>query len=182
MFDKAEQRRRAAELSALNLTKGQKQVVLPQIQVLKSAIQPASAWPFTQPLANPASVLAKPAASASASSASPPLQKEAQMSVKYLEEAFENEFGQSISVGAKIIAVKQGYNHTIGISQGTYLGLRKDKAGKVKNVTVKLKTRQRGYFLPDGTQASVNVANATYCTGTVERRVTLPRMRIYPTV
>jgi len=181
MFDKAEQRRRAAELSALNLAKGQKQVVLPPIQVSKSAaVKPASAWPFPLPLAERAAVSAKPAACAQV--VTPSLQKEQRMSVKYLEEAFENEFGQSIPVGAKIIAVKQGYNHTIGISEGTYLGLRKDRSGKVKNVTVKLKCSQRGYFLPDGSAASANVVDATYGTGTVERRVTLPRMRIYPTV
>lgn len=180
MFDKTEQRRRAAELSALNLAKGQKQIALPPIQVSKSAIQPASAWPFPLPQAFTVAVAARPPAHTA--SASPPLKKEARMSVKYLEEAFVNEFEQSIPVGAKIIAVKQGYNHTIGISEGIYLGLRKDRTGKVKNVTVKLKVRQRGYFLPDGSIAAANVSEATYGAGTVERRVTLPRMRIYPTV
>lgn len=177
MFDKAEQRRRAAELSALNLSKGQKQVVLPPIQVSKSAIQPASAWPFLTRKPSSVPVSAKPV-----SLASQPLNKEPKMSVKYLEEPFVNEFGQSIPVGAKIIAVKQGFNHTIGISEGIYLGLRLDRNGKVKNVAVKLKIRQYGYFLPDGSSASANVAEATYGTGTVEKRVTLPRMRIYPTV
>lgn len=180
MFNKEEQRRRAAELSALNLSKGQKPVALLPIQVSKSATPPASAWPF--PTKAPSSV---PAAVSPVvvHKPQPSLfpKKEAKMSVKYLEEPFENEFGQSILVGSKIIAVKQGYNHTIGISEGIYLGLRRGRDGAVKNVTVKLKVRTRGYYLPDGTLASSNVADATYGTGIVERRVTLPRKRIYPT-
>ena len=103
------------------------------------------------------------------------------MSVKYSEEDFENEFGQVISVGSKIIAVKQGFNHSIRISEGTYLGLRRDKANKIKNVTVKLRVDELGYYLPDGSAAKNNVTHATYCMGTIERRVTLPRKRIYPT-
>lgn len=164
MFNKEEQRRRAAELSALNLAKGVKLVSLPPIQVSKSASQSASAWPI-----QPAKVVTAPP-------------KETKMSVKYLEEPFENEFGQTIQVGSKIIAVKQGYNHTIGVDEGIYLGLRRDSKGTVKNVTVKLKCRQRGYFLPDGALASSNVADAEYKLGIVERRVTLPRKRIYPTI
>lgn len=104
------------------------------------------------------------------------------MSVKYLEEAFVNEFDQTISVGSKIIAVKQGYNHTISINEGVYLGLRRDRAGRIKNVTVKLKIRSHGYYMPDGSPASINVTNAEWKQGITERRVTLPRKRIYPTI
>jgi len=172
MFDKEEQRRRAAAFSAEQLARGAKPVVLPPIQVSKSAPSPASAWPFA--------IAAKPVTHAPLVSL--PLKKEPRMSVKYLEEPFENEFGQLIPVGGKIIAVKQGYNHTISISEGVYLGLRRDRNGKVKNVAVRLKVRQQGYFLPDGTLASSNVADAEFKEGIVEHRVTLPRMRIYPTV
>ncbi len=178
MFDKAEQRRRAAELSALNLAKGQKPVVLPPIQVSKSAPAPASAWPFPLPspqaIAPVSPVVAKPWVT-------PLPKKEPRVSVKYLEEPFINEFDQTIQVGAKIIAVKQGYNHTISISEGVYLGLRRGRDGKIKNVAVKLKQNVRGYYLPDGTPARHNVAGAEYGTRAVERRVTLPRKRIYPT-
>lgn len=171
MFNKEEQRRRAAELSALNLAKGQKPVALPPIQVSKSATQSASAWPFGVVSARGV-VMAPPV----------PKRKEPKVSVKYLEEPFLNEFGQIIQVGAKIIAVRQGYNHSIGICEGIYLGLRRDKTGKVKNVAVTVKCRQRGYFLPDGAEADSNVADATFGYGMIDKRMTLPRKRIYPTL
>ena len=178
MFNKEEQRQRAAELSALNLAKGVKPVVLPPIQASKPASRSATPWPF--PTRAPSS-----SASASSPNGLTPMlspKKESIMSVKFSEEAFENEFGQVIEVGSKIIAVKQGYNHTISISQGIYLGLRRDHAGKVKNVIVKLKVRESGYFMPDGSVAKANVTNATYGVGIVEHRASLPRKRIYPTI
>ena len=176
MFNKEEQRRRAAELSALNLTKGQKIVVLPPIQISTHVIQSAKSFQI------PAQFMSVSVASSSNELVKllPP-KKEHNMSVKYSEEAFENEFGQVIEVGSKIIAVKQGYNHTIGISQGVYLGLRRDHKGRVKNVIVKLKVNAYGYYLADGSAAKANVTNATYRMGVIERRASLPRKRIYPT-
>jgi hypothetical protein len=173
MFDKQEQARRAAVFNASQQAMGAKKPVLPPIQVSKSAPMSASTW--VPPIGLP---MVKPLVAALA----PPRRKESKMSVKYNEEPFVNEFHQVINPGEKIIAVKQGQNHSITVSEGVYLGLRRDSAGKVKNVTVRLKTKTRGYFMDDGTPAGANVVGAVHRTGIVDRRITLPKMRIYPTL
>lgn len=178
MFDKEAQRRRAAELSAAQLAAGAKPVSLPPIPV-KAAATPLGAWPFATP-GHPAYSV-NPSVPVAKSVVLPIIKakKEKKVAVKYLIEPFTNEIGQVIQPGQRIVAVKQGYNHSIKVSGGMYLGLRRDSKGGVKSVVVRIKGEERGYFKADGSRASYSASGASYGTRVVERQQSLPRKRIY---
>lgn len=53
-----------------------------------------------------------------------------------LAEPFTNSIGQVINVGDSVVAISQGYNKSIKVRVATYVGLRKDNAGRVTSVTV----------------------------------------------
>lgn len=155
MFDKEAQRRRAAEFSAEQIAKGK---LPPRVDSIPVKAMPVRAEPVKTVYV-------------------PPTSKKT-----YLEEPFTNDIGQVINVGDRIIAVTTGYSHDVRVHEGVYLGKRlQDRSDKVRNVTVRLKRKNWGYFLPDGTVAARghNQRGAEWKKGIVESISTLPRARIY---
>jgi hypothetical protein len=59
------------------------------------------------------------------------------MTAPILEKPFTNELGQVIQPGDVVVMVTSGYNHSVNIRQGTYLGLREDYRGRTESVVCK---------------------------------------------
>lgn len=91
-----------------------------------------------------------------------------------LAEDFTNHLGHVIKPGDKVVAIAQGYNHSICIREAVYVGCRKgnDYRGneRVLSVTV------RAVF----EKSRWNRTTGTFDNSTVERLSTLPGCRIYP--
>jgi hypothetical protein len=159
----------------------------------KSAPTIPKAWPFTLPAdvrgPNPkmdqfmttVNGSQKYSAPIAAAAVSATLKKEPKMAVNYSAEPFTNHLGQVIQVGQKVICVSQGYNHTTKVSLGTYLGLRRDSRGNVRNVVVMRTIEKYGYQL-NGKSASYKTPGASYGKFTHTGKTSLPSKRIYPTV
>lgn len=107
--------------------------------------------------------------------------KEPKMAVNYIAEPFTNKLGQTIQVGQKVVCVSQGYNHSVNVSIGEYLGLRRDSRGQVRNVVVSRTLSKYGYQV-NGKPATFRTPGATYGTYTHTGKTSLPSKRIYPTV
>jgi hypothetical protein len=174
MFDKFQQRARAQEFELMMLAKGVKPPEPKPVPVTKPAL---AAWPYhienkpttghtTQPITATQHLLKQ--------------KKEPKMAVTYLVEPFTNDLGQTIQPGDPVICVKQGYNHTIKISKGTYLGLRRDSRG-VRNVVVHYTELKNGYQL-NGKAASYKTPGASYGKYSHTGKTSLPSKRIYPTL
>lgn len=165
MFNKEDQRRRAAEFEFVQLSKGIKKPVSNPV--------PAPHWPGI--LAFPMlPVLLKPV---KAKAQKVPKAKK----LTYAVEPFTNELGQVIQPGDHIIAVTQGYNHSTKVRKGIYLGLRFASKGKVSSVVVKVQTSGYRWVDASGKQCHYSgegVKNEKY---TYERQSSLPSKRIYPT-
>lgn len=201
MIDKEEQRRRAAQLDAERRAQGLKAPTLPPIPAPKQ-VAGSSGWPFATPDPAPIkNVIIEPSdprhpqhalwKSRQPAYKTQPItavqhaikQKKvkAPKKPKYLQEDFTNEIGQVIRPGQRIVAVSQGYNHSIGVAQGTYLGLRKNSNGSVRSVTVQLSITATGYQV-NGKKVGSNVSGASWGKYSDIRTVTLPRKRIYAIV
>jgi hypothetical protein len=167
-FDKNAQRARLAEVEFQMLAKGFVKPAPAVVPVTKSP----PAWPFAQPAARPQPVAAPVALKT---------KKEPKMAVNYSAEPFTNSLGQTIQPGQKIICVSQGYNHTTKVSMGTYLGLRRDSRGGVRNVVVTRALEKYGYQL-NGVSATYKTPGATYAKYIATGKTSLPSKRIYPTV
>lgn len=91
----------------------------------------------------------------------------------FLSEEFENEFGQIIKPGDKVVVVASGYAHQVNIRLGTYLGIRMRWGDKdeVDHVVVRVKGRK---FCKDPNTGE-------YGYKTYEFNTRLPGCRIYPT-
>lgn len=122
MIDKAEQRRRAAELDAEKMKQGLKP---PKVEWPTSPKKPATApaWPFDQ---------------------TPPPLPTTQTKNGLVAETFVNSLGQKISVGQAVVAVASGYNHAIRIMLGKYIGCRYNDRGQVRSVTVEVNHPRTG--------------------------------------
>lgn len=155
-FDKEAQRARLAEVESQMLAKG-----------------------FVKPPPAQVPVTAKPRFQTEPTAAVKQ-KKEPKMAVTYLVEPFTNDLGQTIQPGDPVICVKQGYNHTIKISKGTYLGLRRDSRG-VRNVVVHYTELKNGYQL-NGKAASYKTPGASYGKYSHTGKTSLPSKRIYPTL
>lgn len=151
MFDKNEQRRRAAQLDAERQANG---LIAPKLEPIKTHT--------TQPITAVQQVI-----------------KKAKMKkVNYEVIPFTNDIGQVIQPGQSIVCVSQGYNHSIKVSKGVFLGVRLNSRG-VASVVVQRIMEGYGYFLPDGTKASYGKPGAKYGKGKWSSRSSLPRKRIY---
>lgn len=162
MFNKEDQRRRAAEFEFVQLSKGIKKPVSNPV--------PAPHWPGILAFPMPPAVV-KP------STKKVPKAKK----LTYAVEPFTNELGQTIQPGDHIIAVSQGYNHSTKVRKGIYLGVRFTSKGKVSTVVVKV--QMSGYRWVDASgepchYSGEGVKNEKY---TYERQSSLPSKRIYPT-
>jgi Tfp pilus assembly protein PilP len=158
MFDKNAQRARAQEFELAQLSKG----------VQKPPALPAPVTPKFF------SVSAKPVVKVKAE---PKAKK-----IGYLIEPFTNEFGQVIQPGDKIIAVAQGYQHSIKVRNGIYLGLRRDQNGKVSSVSIRYKVKDTKYVNAKGNTCSWRDQDAEAISFSREVGTSLPSKRIYPTV
>lgn len=167
MFDKEEQRRRAAEFAASQLAAGAKPVQLPPIQLTKHIVSAGSAWrgPAIPSVKQP--VVAAP-------------KVKAPKKPKYLEVPFQNSIGQMIHPGERVIAVAQGYSHAIKIREAVYVGLHRTPNGKVSSVVIEAEASLGAYFMPDGSKAkSWNTPGAKYGTYKAFRKTALPSKRIF---
>lgn len=177
MFDKIQQRARAQEFELMMLAKGITPPEPKPVPVTKPAPS-VGAWPFA---VQKVPVTQGPSGTGTAYAAVPQKpKKEPKMAVTYSVEPFTNELGQTIQPGDAVICVKQGYNHTIKISKGTYLGLRCDSRG-VRNVVVHYTEMRNGYQL-NGKSASYRTPGATYGKYSHTGKTSLPSKRIYPTL
>lgn len=158
MFDKNAQRARAQEFEFAQLSKGvQKPPVLP-VPVMPKFF----------------SVTPKPVIKVKAE---PKAKK-----IGYLIEPFTNEFGQVIQPGDKIIAVAQGYNHSVSVHKGIYLGLRKSGMFKVSSVSVRYQIETTIHVNAKGNPCSYRDQGAKQTKTVKEVQSSLPSKRIYPTV
>ncbi len=149
MFDKNEQRRRAAQLDAERQAQG---LTAPKLEPIKTF--------KTQPIAVAQQTVKKT------------------KKVNYEVVPFTNEIGQVIEPGQAIVCVTQGYNHSIKVSRGVFLGVRMGSRG-VASVVVQREMDGYGYFLPDGTKSSFGKPGAKFCNGKWSGQSSLPRKRIY---
>lgn len=156
MIDKEAQRARAAQFDFEMLAKG----------ISKPA-------PLPVPVSKTLKIDSKPV---------PAPKQKAVKKPKYLLEPFTNSEGQTIQVGAKIVAIRQGYNHSIKVGLGTYLGLRRDSQHRVTSVTVLVSEWRGGWYSPTGEKTLYGTPRAKYEQKIEDRKVTLPSKRIYPTI
>lgn len=91
------------------------------------------------------------------------------MTSAILNKPFTNEFGQEIQPGDTVVMVASGYNHSVRIRRGTYVGLREDRRGDVESVVVKYPTTVTRWASDYKSHWKEDVVKQT----------TLPLMRIY---
>lgn len=91
-----------------------------------------------------------------------------------LTEAFTNHLGHVIQPGDKVVAISQGYNHSVHIREAVYVGCRKgsDYRGKDRVLSVTVRATFKG--------SKYNRATGKYEQFVKERQSTLPGCRIYP--
>lgn len=158
MIDKEEQRRRAAQFAADQLAKG---VKAPEPLKWPTNPQPRKTMK-TQPITAVQHAL------------------KTKLPRGLIAEPFTNELGQVINPGDQVVAVSQGYNHSVGVRLSTYIGLRKDAKGRVSSVSVRGVREVYAYGL-NGQRVKYRTPGASYQRFNIEVTTSLPRKRIYKT-
>lgn len=163
MFDKEEQRRRAAEMEFLMQQRGIQAPVLPTIHVSPQVNKFAPVTIGPEDKRHPHHKEWKAAQPKKVKGPNPV--------------DFTNNIGQVIKPGDKIICITTGYSHRVQVRQGTYLGL--SKSGKP---SVEVLCQGAGGYWYNGKRLSTWEARnkgVQYSRRDVMQKVTLQSKRVY---
>lgn len=166
MFNKEDQRRRAQEFEFLQLAKGIKKPA-------PNAVLPAPHWPGYLAFPMPPEVV-KPVSKKT-------LKVPKAKKPTYVVDQFTNDLGQTIQPGDAVIAVSQGYNHSIKVRKGTFLGVRLTSDGKVSTVVVKVQMSGYRWVDASGRPCNYQTEGAKHGKYEYERQSSLSSKRVYPT-
>lgn len=91
---------------------------------------------------------------------------------------FKNSIGQLLDVGDKVICVAEGYNHSISVKTGTYVGYREGYRGTVSTILVEVLEKQHAWVV-NGKRFNSVTPGAKYSEITVSRVRAYPGKRVY---